>query len=361
MTFFEPGCWCGSGAPVSECHGKRGQERQRSVKELWHNVQATAAHETCFHPEASAAVCDQIVRAHSIQRSGVLDRLIDDTKHVLHFDQGTKVDAGVPAARRIGWKQASSFKGFCGKHDGSTFAPVEQVPFTGSAEQCFLIAYRALCHEIHQKIGALRALRTTLLRHGDAGMPDNVQQQRQRKLRGIQSEMQRGLRDFFTLKDEMDSHLLSGEYGQWQGVVVRFQGELSVAVTGMVSPDRTMDGEPLQNVADPNHRQESLLLGTVVTDDGAGVVLLWHRDDSIPTRFLESLLADVEHLPSLLVQFIFAYIENVYFSASWWDSVTPAMQHHVAALAGIRDAYATEISYVRAPLVPWTNVTTSWV
>lgn len=51
----------------------------------------------------------------------------------------------------VGLKQASTFTGFCGRHDDVTFAPLEKRPFEGTDEQIFLLAYRVLCLELFLK------------------------------------------------------------------------------------------------------------------------------------------------------------------------------------------------------------------
>ena len=53
-----------------------------------------------------------------------------------------------------GWglREASTFNAFCDRHDGKAFEVLEKEEFSGSKEQIFLIAYRAICWELYQKI-----------------------------------------------------------------------------------------------------------------------------------------------------------------------------------------------------------------
>ena len=57
--------------------------------------------------------------------------------------------SGTPERR--GWRAASTFAGFCDHHDTTTFESLESVPFAGTPQQTFLLAYRAECHEVYQK------------------------------------------------------------------------------------------------------------------------------------------------------------------------------------------------------------------
>jgi hypothetical protein len=59
--------------------------------------------------------------------------------------------------REVGWREASTFAGFCDIHDKELFAPLDDKKFSNTPEECFLIAYRAICHEFYQKKAAVKA------------------------------------------------------------------------------------------------------------------------------------------------------------------------------------------------------------
>jgi hypothetical protein len=64
-------------------------------------------------------------------------------------------------------------------------------------------------------------------------------------------------------------------------------------------------------------------------------------------------------LANLLVQFIFAYIENTYFSGAWWESLSEINREHIAKLATMSNPYYTNFKYSPSlTFVPWeiTNV-----
>ncbi len=99
---------------------------------------------------------------------------------------------------------------------------------------------------------------------------------------------------------------------------------------------------------------ESLPFGVVTAPEGGAVVFVWRNCETAPRRFIESLLKlERRKLPSLLVQFMFAYVENTYFSAQWWESLSELGQEHINLLAGMSNAYYTEFSYLPLKLVPW--------
>ena len=255
--------------------------------------------------------------------------------------------------RSVGWRDASTFTGFCARHDSQTFAPLETTRFCGTDEQCFLIGYRALCHEVYEKKGFLRA-GPVVLDLVDRGRPLEIQAELHRKYALMDSGARKGLDSFLRLKDLMDRQLLVAEYSGWSRVIVQFRGDLCVVSTGAVSPNRNMENEKLQVLHDVDADQETLLFGVVTTTEGGAVVLTWPTPQLAPRKFLESLLAKGEaRLPSMLVQFMFAYVGNTYFSEDWWSSLPDEDRRHLTDLATMSNAYYTDFLYAPSLIVPW--------
>jgi hypothetical protein len=326
-TEREPGrnepCWCGSGRKYKKCHRIRAAESTLPHEALFKKMQVAWAQKRCMHPQAAIGVCDQIVSAHTIQRSRVLQKIADSSNHVrtLH-PLKPDFSTGRLQIRKVGWRDASTFTGFCGKHDSSTFKALEETDFTGSPEQCFLIGYRAVCHEVYQKTGVIRSY-PVMRNLADRGLPPDEQRRVQELFAVENAGARKGLEDFQRLKSVMDQPLLSRDYSGWSRVVIRFRGELCVASTGAVSPNRDIRGNQLQVLHDPHSEIQELPFGIVTTHDGGAAVFCWRASEPIPGLFVKSLLAKKrERLPHLLVQFIFAYIENTYFSETWWDSLS---------------------------------------
>ncbi|MBW2307029.1 MAG: SEC-C domain-containing protein [Deltaproteobacteria bacterium] len=346
-------CWCGSGIKYKKCHLNRESEQRLPAEAIYNEAKAAWDHKECLHPLAGMGICDKIVSAHTVQRSGVLQRIIDSTNHVRTFYPIRKDNSGRPILRCVGWRKASTFTGFCAKHDSEIFTALEKKLFTGTDEQCFLVGYRALCHEVYQKSGSLRAgqvIRQSI----DRGLPEKFQ----RQIQGIETSKdagtRKGLADFQRLKGIMDRHLLEKDYSGWSRAVITFRGDLCVASTGAVSPNRDLEGHKLQGLHDTHTHQESLLYGVVPVPEGGAVVMTWLSRETAPRLFVNSLLKEGNRrLPSLLVQFMFAYVENTYFSGAWWESLNIADRQHIELLAGLSNAYYTYFDYSLSQIVPW--------
>ena len=95
----------------------------------------------CVVPDC---VRKSIVRSHTIPKGMLLDR-IAETGHVLtpSFDQVQ----GKMRIKRIGTSDASTFPGFCEKHE-NLFATFENAKMVSSEREALLQAYRAACREL---------------------------------------------------------------------------------------------------------------------------------------------------------------------------------------------------------------------
>jgi hypothetical protein len=351
-------CWCDSGKKYKKCHLGRESEAELPLAAVADRLRDFFKTKQCLHPEASPKTCGKVIAAHTIQRQGPLEGILDTTGHCLSFFPPNLADYGNP--QRRGWRAASTFLGFCQRHDGPTFAPLENTPFSASPEQCFLLGYRAECHELYQKHGSASShepIRQLL----DRGRSPQVQREIQEMQRVQQLGVLKGLEEARRNKTRMDAELLANEFGGWKRLFVRFTGPLSVVSTGAPTPNRGIRGAVFQTLHDPQARIERLHLG-VVRDgvDSGAVVLQWRDEDRAPERFASELLAlPVNSLPGMLVQFMFAYIENTYFSKVWWDLLAPEQKQHISALATMGNPYYVPWNYLDDIPVPWEEVRVS--
>ena len=157
-------CWCGSGSPFRACRRGRDQEGRLRLEELRESVERTMRRHRrgCLHPMAGPECEETGASARSIQRAEL--RKIAERGHVLAFTPTLpeRLRDGRFEPRRIGISNASTFTGFCNRHDGQLFARLETAPFLGTDEQLFLLAYRALCMELFAKEWAVAKLVPTM-------------------------------------------------------------------------------------------------------------------------------------------------------------------------------------------------------
>lgn len=356
----DEGCWCGSGKLYAECHASRESESPIPLNALAELARRRGEHRVCMHFGASAAACmGKVINAHTVQRSRELRQLIDDDQHVLHFDSNKRDPrTGLLPVSRVGWRDASTFAGFCQKHDAETFSPVETRAFDGASEQCALLAYRSICYEVHRKRSVALA-NPAIQPFIDRGYTEALQRERQAIHRVGDDGNAAGLDHFQQLKAAIEVALQAGDLSRWRSTILWFSGPLSVASSGVISPNRDLDGLELQNWIGRGSEQESMCLNIVSVEGGGAAVLTWPTEAQAPRRFIERLLQYGEAALSLLVQFSFRHLHNIYFSRTWWESLRSAQKVFICNLASLTstEAYFAPLDFrSRTRVVPWTLV-----
>ena len=96
-----------------------------------------------------AGCSEPAIDSHSIQNA-LLKKIANSKKKVLHFGFDISHLELKKAIKEIPVTEASTFLGFCNKHDTDIFLPIEQSErslLVTDSEQMFLLTYRAICRE----------------------------------------------------------------------------------------------------------------------------------------------------------------------------------------------------------------------
>ena len=221
-------CWCGSGLKFKRCHLRREHEPPVGHQELVDRIRAAEVGLGCFHPEAPENCSGEAIQSHSITRSGGLSEIAEEG-HVmsLYADYGVFLRTqGDVEPRRVSVRKASSFPGFCAQHDSSTFAPVEQMPYSPCERHAFLTSYRALCRElfVRMRAGGWRDL--------DRGMPLAAQVDFQRAVSAKEAERHLALRSLYLLKSDYDSALRANDFRRMSFYSIELASSPDVLLAG---------------------------------------------------------------------------------------------------------------------------------
>lgn len=228
---------------------------------------------------------------------------------------------GVVVPELIGVNRASTFTGFCSRHDDAIFSPVEKHMFSSSQEQCFLLGYRALARETYTKRAA--ASLTDLNREADRGRSHDDQISIQTQILLSDIGLRAGLRDSDHYKSIYDSVLLKGEFSCVRSYVIELEQPPDVMCSGGVYPEQDFEGHKLQDIADLTATPH-LLTFTSFYGGGCGVVVFTWLPESDATckRFIESLHRIPEAaLTNALLRFFFEHCENVHMKPEWWEQL----------------------------------------
>ncbi len=349
-------CWCGSGKQFSECHKHRKNEMPLPEGALRSRFNKFFDKPICLHPDADKSKCGKPIAAHTIQRRGALNSISDGTGHVLSFYPHEYKD-GKLMLQKIGLKKASTFRGFCDKHDSGLFAPIELTPFVGSEEQCFLVGFRALCHELYQKqavVSAIPDMKSVI----DRGRSYEEQVEIQNYYGVSGAGVSKGAEDASKHKGLFDTAWRNKDYKEWKSVTIEFEGKMSVLSTGAPTPTFDVFENSLQNLHDTFRDVQPLYYGTLPNTNGGSITFTWHKTDDAPQRFIDSVLQlPPDYIPSAIVQFMFSHVENTYFSDEWWNGLDISDRSRITELASITNPYYTYIDYLHRISVPWSITT----
>lgn len=318
-------CWCNSGKEFKNCHLGRESatplpksEELKKSKHIW-------GKEYCLHPNSNISICNGgIIKAHTVQKS-MLEK-IAVKGHVYSPQTQLKNSVKELVFKQIGVNNASVFTGFCGFHDNETFKNIETVPFTGTDEQCFLYAYRAVCREVFLKRSQNEQV--DFLKTLDAGKTFEKQQQHQDDLNLYDSGVDAGQREIENLKIEMDRILLANNFNEIHYCIFWLDNKPEILCSGIVQPNFDFFGEEVQDWTNLNKDLDGITLSMIATDSSGAVVFAWHKnsDDSC-IQLIQSLISQPKNtIPNHIVNFIINNFENFYLSPVLWEGLDSKTQ-----------------------------------
>ena len=344
-------CWCGSGNKHKKCHLIRSYEVSHSISRIFAEFKTKTDHKECMHPEASKETCSKkIINAHTIQKNGPLKYIVDDTNHVYSFgvDQN-----GTEEISKLGWQKASTFKGFCGKHDKELFSVIEDTPYTNGQEQNFIAGYRAYALEYFKKISVIKAV-PFMRENLDRGMTYEDQVEFQQTLHAMKLGFFKGIDDFKETLDIFDDSYKLQTFNEFESAAIYFTGELNLVVSGCFTPEFTLEGEKVQSLDRDSRFVENIAINTLSTEHGFAIVFSWPSQFTKCTRFIDSLL-NIEHqlLPSRLVELIFSYIENSYFTMDWLNGLEDEKRVTIESMARNPNQYGDAVEFTNNEYTNW--------
>lgn len=324
-------CWCGSGKKFKRCHLNRAQQSKVNLFEVAAAQRKHFSRKECLHPLADGGTCTRsIVRAHTVRRAADLVPLSRD-RHVYQVRAEPEIlvkTGGRPSPKLIGVNEASTFSGFCARHDAATFRPLEAGDFVASQEQCFLLFYRAWARETYLKESASRAI--DIWRDADKGKATADQIAIQNFIAAYSRGTDLGVKTVNMYKALLDAAMLRGDFGIVQSAVYFFERPLDVVCSGATYPYWDLKGKEIQAFSPETH-PAPLAISLLQAPAGGAAVLSWLSEhDDAPRRFEQSLRSE-RSLEDALVRVVFSALENVFARPDWWDGLVEAQRDALVA------------------------------
>jgi len=318
-------CWCGSKVKYKKCHLDRENQVPVQAWEIDKQAQERRLKGFCIHPEKdSLKICDaKAIGSHTISKSML--KLISEDGHV-YYHSATIQDLvktnGKLKTKLIGIGRASILPLFCHKHDSGSFEPIEQSPFTGNSEHCFLLAYRAVCLEYAKKKAVYDNL-SSMRKNLDRGKSLFEQYEAQQSFADFELGVTAGMKDITEVKNEFDSLVVKKEYAPIRAFIVNFETTPDVLCAGACLPRYDFLGNELQDLSQLSKRMDLMTFSLIGNIDSGTFVFAWHQNSDRHCKAfaqsLDSLTDDV--LPYAILRFIFASCENLYFRPQWWENI----------------------------------------
>lgn len=277
----------------------------------------------CLHYD-NGARCDAIISAHSIQKGGQLN-LIVEQGHVyqLSADLTTlKSTGGKPQLKKVGINKVSTFRGMCKHHDNRLFAPIDDRPLAFDHEQIALYAYRSICREYFVKENAARSL-AAMIEH-----PEVPQANRQLLVDSTQGQAF-GFQHLHRHKLIYDAAISQSNFAEFRFIAFQSSSPCSVQASGLLFPDYDFLGRKLQDLGHETEVLDLLTFFTAPTDEGWAYVLAWHESSDQACQWVRDSMQEGfqrgAKLEDMLMRLSLA-CENHAIRISWWDGLLPSAQ-----------------------------------
>lgn len=275
----------------------------------------------CLHPEASDDTCSKkIIRSHTLQRKGGLSAIAENG-HVISTKVGFEKifkNEGRVIPDKVGLRSASTFMGFCNRHDTEMFRPVETSTALLADENCFLLSFRALAYEYFQKKSALNMKDT--MREMDKGKPFEAQCAIQEQLNVMEQGERLGMRDLEAWKRQYDDAFLAKDFGAYKFYSVAFSDILPIVACGAFHPQFDFQGNALQKLGRGSLEYENITYNLTVFNGHTVAVLSWRGEEEGPAWAFTKSLATIPSTEKAdaTVRLAFEHLENTYMKPTWW-------------------------------------------
>lgn len=317
-------CWCGSGHKYKRCHGNSSPKSPSALWDVAKRSKKLFSAKYCLAPQSWLPSCSgKIITAHTIPKSSSLDAISRDG-HVYALKPGLDTlvrTGGTYDLELVGINKASTFTGFCSKHDDQIFAPLEKMPFCASREQLFLLSYRAFCRELFMKKAQLLALPE--LRTMDIDKAAEQQVRIQSMISGYITGAKKAISELERKKRKYDSAITERAFLGYESFVIKLSTPPPVMCSGCIFPEYGFDGDKLQDLTDKSKFAQLISVSSFSDGSCGWISFTWHIEDrSVSKALVNELnkLSDSE-ITDTLLSFMFEYFENICIDPKWWESL----------------------------------------
>jgi len=312
-------CPCGSKKKYKKCHGDSDFNQESNPYHFDRQVRSLSPASKCLAPDSLSNECTRgTINAHTVSRSGSLGAIEKDG-HVYSYKvsmQSLIKTSGAIHPELTGWRKASTFPGFCGFHDKKLFEPLEDKTFSGTKEQCFLLAYRCVAFEFYAKkySGQQSKLRQVLAAKS---------QEMSQLIGDFNLGVELGLNDSNVHKSRYDAVLESKNWNAVHAVLIEFDGVFPIQCACGFFPDEDIYGRSIQEISIGKSTPDVITLVSFSANGISYISFCWLPDsDKSCVNYMTAIQQTPQaHLPAILGSLLLQRSENCHFSPNWYDTL----------------------------------------
>lgn len=309
-------CPCGSGKKYKNCClGKQDNPDYSNIENIptiYKAGRKEARFKECIHPDKSSC-SEKIIVAHTIQNNRILSKISDNGEVYMPCP---KPDFQFNFQHKYGRKEATTFTGFCGYHDKTTFQPIEDYDFEGTDEQVFLYVYRTFALEYHKKKEASRMMQSFFSQKPSvADIPG--------WLKNGKTSFQMAVSDYEEEKELFDFSIMHKKYDVLTSFVWCFDGFSNFAATGAEVITEDFDGNQIQDLYDYTVPARHMYFSVFPDDKKTYAIIAWFKKyDTLFEPIKKKLSAlDETEKKNFINNTIAIDCENIVIKPSAWDAL----------------------------------------
>jgi len=259
--------------------------------------------------------CDgKIIRAHSLQKRIFKDHAKNG--HVYQFEPFT----GRHDADRnlwpdlIGINEATTFLGFCKRHDSQIFSSIEDLPFQNTPEQKFLYHYRAFAQMYYDKAYKFKIIESAFSNLAKKFSPQ--------ELNSLAKQIYLNKHDANELKlqkSRFNDQLQNKDWSAVEGHVFVGENMPDILTTNFFAPRKNFHGQIFQ---DTKLLSPLKWVSFTVTAADDRAIFLLCGDRGCP--FLREFATSFREMPlqtTAVITYVLCTFENFIMLPRWWESL----------------------------------------
>ncbi|MBP9788234.1 MAG: hypothetical protein KBC72_11920 [Acinetobacter sp.] len=310
-------CWCLSGLPFIECHFNK-KKNYKDIKPIQKIIKKTISKPECLHKNISPC-SDQVIKAHSISKRISLSTICQNN-HVY----GLKLGFNEIEFKKIGVNDASTFHGFCKKHDELLFSSFEKKDFLKTNKQLFDLCYRAICQEHYTMLRVIDSLNEVKKNiDKDYSLIDQICFQAE-----INSQIifyQLGVKYSNSYKKQLEKkYYVSKHEDDLEHYIFELQESYpKFQSSSCFNLEYDLNGNRLQDLDKAEIQSKNIFINCISLQSKGYFIISWFKENNdFGKQIINSIISSPSRIEDKLFSFTFLYIFNTFVSPKWFESLT---------------------------------------